>query len=448
MGSRHNRARHRALVVFVAVLAAAAAVPAAAAASTLQARITSVLAARGFAGATSAVRVFDLSTAKSLYGRHVATQLMPASNEKLVTSSTALARWGAAFRFRTELFTTGTLAGNGVYTGNLFIKGFGDPSFSTAVYQSRVLHLRTSRISDFVTALKNAGVKKIVGRVVGDDSYFDKARAVRSWKPSETADCGPLSALCLNEDLTNKGSRVKDPPRFVATELTALLRKAGIPVSGRPTVWVTPATAKLAYTERSAPLSRILAAMNKPSDNFFAETLTKGLGASFGGGGTTARGVKVERAFLIKQGIAAKTFRLADGSGLSYADRVTALDLTTLLSAMLKRTDWPVFWGSLPVAGVSGTLAGRMRHTLAQKNMHAKTGTLTVASNLSGYVTSRNGHWLVFSMLMNRKGWIDVAAAHAAQDAIGVALAGSRPAGRIVWTPSPKPKAALATAPD
>ena len=100
------------------------------------------------------------------------------------------------------------------------------------------------------------------------------------------------------------------------------------------------------------------------------------------------------------------------------------------------------------MAGVDGTLAGRMRHTLAQKNLRGKTGTLTVASNLSGYVTSRNGHWLVFSMLMNRKGWIDVTAAHAAQDAIGGALAGSRPAGRIVWTPSPKPKAALATAPD
>ena len=396
MGRRHNHARRRALLVFVAVVAAAAAVPAAAAATTLQARVTSILVARGFGGGTSSARIFDLSTARSLYGRHSANQLMPASNEKLITSSTALARWGATFRFKTELFTTGTLASNGVYTGNLFVKGFGDPSFSTATYQSRVLHLRTSRISDFVTALENAGVKKIVGRVVGDDSYFDKARAVSSWKRGEAADCGPLSALCLNEDLTNKGSRVKDPPRFVANELTALLRNAGIPVSGQPTVWVTPTTAKLSYTEHSAPLSRILAAMNKPSDNFFAETLTKGLGASFGGGGTTARGVKVEGAFLVKQGIAAKTFRLVDGSGLSYADRVTTFDLTTLLAAMLKRTDWPVFWGSLPVAGVDGTLAGRMRGTLAQKNLHAKTGTLTVASNLSGYVATRNGHWLVF----------------------------------------------------
>jgi D-alanyl-D-alanine carboxypeptidase/D-alanyl-D-alanine-endopeptidase (penicillin-binding protein 4) len=80
-----------------------------------------------------------------------------------------------------------------------------------------------------------------------------------------------------------------------------------------------------------------------------------------------------------------------------------------------------------------------MRGTAAQKNLHGKTGTLSVASNLSGYVTSRNGEWLVFSMLMNKKDWIDVTAAHAAQDAIGVALARSKPAGKIVWTPSPAP---------
>ena len=438
MGSRHNPARRRALTVFVAVLAAAAAVPAAAAASTLQARITSVLSAHGFAGAATGLRVVDLSTATSLYERHSATQLMPASNEKLVTSSTALAKWGAAFRFKTELFTTGTLGSNGVYKGRLYLKGFGDPSLSTASYQKRILHLTTSRLGHFVGALRNAGVKKIVGRVVGDDSYFDAARAVSSWKPGMTSDCGPLSALSFNEGTRADGQRAGNPPLYVAAQLTALLRKSGISVSRQATVGVTPTTAALSYTERSAPLSRLLAAMNKPSDNFFAEMLTKGLGASFGGAGTTAGGVKVERAFLVSQGIGAKTFHLADGSGLSYDDRLTPLGITTLLNAMSQRADWPVFWRSLSVAGVDGTLAKRMRDTAAQSNLHGKTGTLSVASNLSGYVTSRNGEWLVFSMLMN-KSWINVTEAHAAQDAIAVMLARSRPAGAVVWTPSPSP---------
>ncbi len=154
-----------------------------------------------------------------------------------------------------------------------------------------------------------------------------------------------------------------DPPLFAAASLTALLRHSGIPVSGGARVGTTPSTARLAYVERSAPLAAIIAFMNKSSDNFFAEMLTKGLGASFGGAGSTAAGVRVERAFLLSQGIRPATFAVTDGSGLSYADRETSLDITDLLKDMALRSDWPVFWSSLSVAGVDGTLADRMRGT-------------------------------------------------------------------------------------
>ena len=93
------------------------------------------------------------------------------------------------------------------------------------------------------------------------------------------------------------------------------------------------------------------------------------------------------------------------------------------------------------MAGVDGTLADRMRGTTAQRDVHAKTGTLTVASCLSGYVRAANGTWLAFSILMNG-GPIDVVAAHAAQDAIAVALAHSRPAGAVAWMPNPSPSLA------
>ena len=178
--------------------------------------------------------------------------------------------------------------------------------------------------------------------------------------------------------------------------------------------------------------------MNKPSDNFFAEMLTKGLGASFGGGGTTARGNKVETKFLVSLGIGCQELYL-DRRLRAELRRLVPLDIATLLQAMSKRTDWPTYWGLVSVAGVDGTLYDRMRGTAAEKNLHGKTGTLTVANNLSGYVDSENGEWLAFSMLMNRANWIDVTAAHEAQDAIGVALAHSRPAGTVVWTPSPAP---------
>ena len=430
-------------LTLVALVGLALAAPAAATAGTLQTRITAALKAHGLAGYTSDVRVYDLSTATGLYAHDITTQLLPASNEKLVTTATALAKWGADHRFKTEMFTTGTVASDGTYTGLIFIMGFGDPALSTDAYQRNVLHFSTSRLGDFITALKNAGVKRIVGRVVGDDTYFDDLRTVSSWHADEIDDCAPLSALCLNGDLSAGGGRLVDPARTLAQRLTAALIKNGVPVSGKATVWPTPAKAKLSYTELSAPLWRILAAMDKPSDNFFAEELTKGLGAAFGGGGTTARGLNVERAFLVSLGIPATNFTLADGSGLSYKDRLSALDITVLLRAMMRRHDWQTFYDSLAVAGIDGTLSDRMRHTAAYDNVHAKTGTLLVASNLSGFATSANGHWLLFSVLMDTApSWIDVTAAHAAQDAIAVALARSTPGGAVSWSPSPAPSAA------
>jgi D-alanyl-D-alanine carboxypeptidase len=99
-----------------------------------------------------------------------------------------------------------------------------------------------------------------------------------------------------------------------------------------------------------------------------------------------------------------------------------------------------VLWRSLSVAGVDGTLAQRMRGGAAQGSLHGKTGTLTVASSLSGYVKSEDGVWLAFSILMN-KNPINLTAAHAAQDAIGVALARSRPPRGISWTPGSVPRA-------
>jgi D-alanyl-D-alanine carboxypeptidase/D-alanyl-D-alanine-endopeptidase (penicillin-binding protein 4) len=118
--------------------------------------------------------------------------------------------------------------------------------------------------------------------------------------------------------------------------------------------------------------------------------------------------------------------RLRDGSGLSYQDRLTAHAILKILGEMARRPDFPVFRRSLAIAGVDGTLADRMRGTAAAGNVRAKTGTLNVASSLSGYVTAANGHQLTFSMLMNGDP-VNVSGAHAAQDAVAVLLARSTP---------------------
>ena len=401
--------------------------------TTLQRRILAALQTAGFAGAGSAVCIYDLSSDRLLLARDSATLLRPASNEKLLTSATALARWGPAHRFTTDLYGVGNLAPNGAFRGSLYLKGYGDPSLSTTAYNRSVLHLRSARLEDFVWALRRAGVKRLDGHIVGDASYFDALRAVASWHADELDDCGPLSALSLDEGLNARGRPVTDPALDAAATLTALLRRAHIAVSGAASTGITPPKATLLYEDRSAPLSVILASMNRRSDDFFAEMITKGLGAAFAGSGSTAAGVRLERAYVRAEGIDPDGLVVADGSGLSYADRETSADLVRLLATEAHSSQWPIFYGSLAVAGESGTLADRMRDTPAQGDLHAKTGTLEVASCLSGYVTAANGHLLAFSVLINSDS-LDLAAAWQAQDAIGVALARSRPGGRIVWT--------------
>ncbi len=131
-GDRRRLARQRALIVVAAVAVARRGGRAGRRRREHPPPASSGLKAHGFAGSTTGVRVYNLSTATALYERRSATQLLPASNEKLVTSSTALADWGADFHFKTELLTTGTVNAKGVYTGKIYLKGFGDPSLTTA----------------------------------------------------------------------------------------------------------------------------------------------------------------------------------------------------------------------------------------------------------------------------------------------------------------------------
>ena len=157
---------------------------------------------------------------------------------------------------------------------------------------------------------------------------------------------------------------------------------------------------------------------NQPSDNFFAEMLTKTLGAIKGGLGTTRSGLTVSKAELSKLGV--RAIRV-DGSGLGRGNRTSARSVVKLLSALATNK---AFTDSLAVAGRSGTIANRMRGTTAAGRCRAKTGTLSDVSALAGYCTTRTDRTLAFAMLMNG---VDVGRARARQDTIVSALAGWRP---------------------
>jgi len=381
-----------------------------------------------FAGSSTGVFVWDFDTGRLVYAAHEDALMAPASNLKLVTTLAALRRWGPDHRFKTELYGPDVPVYGGVLYGDLYLKGFGDPSLSTRAYQRKIFGFTTASFESFAKRLRTLKVRKVRGRVLGDESYFDTVRAGVLWTPSLRLESGRLSALTGNEGIDN-GNRVKDPAVYAARLLTEALRDKGITVTGKPGRGVVPETARLLKQQFSAPLKKLLQRMDKDSDNFFAEIVTKGLGKDSVGEGSTEAGVEVLRQTLAAVGVPPEAYRIYDGSGLSYQNRLTAGDLGRVLGAARQRADAGVFYEALAVAGEDGTLEDRMRGTAAQGNARAKTGTLNVAVCLSGYVTSANNHLAGYAILINggSVNWYD---ATAAQDHLVVLLARSRLAGR------------------
>jgi D-alanyl-D-alanine carboxypeptidase len=416
------------MLIVAAVVVAGGALRPPPASAGVAAGITKVLQRHHFASGSTGVFVWDFDSARTVYSANEGTLLAPASNMKLVTSLTALSRWGADHRFKTELYGPGVPVYGGVLYGDLYLKGYGDPSLSTRAYQRRVFGFTTASFESFAKRLRTLKVHKVKGRVLADESYFDTLRKGVLWTPSLTLESGRLSALTGNESLDD-GNRVKDPALYAARLLTQALRAKGIKVTGEPGHGEVPDSARLLKQQFSAPLKKLLQRMDKDSDNFFAEIVTKGLGAEFEGAGSTAAGVEVMKQTLATIAVPPDAYDIYDGSGLSYQNRLTAGDLAKVLGAARQRPDADVFFDALAVAGEDGTLEDRMRGTAAQGNAHAKTGTLNIAVCLSGYVTSANHHLAGFSILING-GSVNWFEATAAQDDLVVLLAKSRLSGR------------------
>ena len=415
-------------ICLIAVLLTFGLAPAAQAA-TLAEQVASIVGHSSFAGTTNGYAVYDVTARRLVYTRNAPAELKPASNMKLTTTAATLGRMGPSHRLATHVFASGTLSA-GVLHGNLYLVGGGDPSFSTAAYADQAFKGAASRDGVLAVAVRSAGIHAVTGAVLGDESYLSNARTGPYWKASYWQDCAPLSALSINEDLTSYGSiySYHNPPVRAAQVFRAALVGNGVKVAGGAGAATRPTSARPIASEQSPPMYRLTLEMDVPSDNYFAEVLNRDIAKAAGRPGTTFLGRVYTRTYLTSIGVGLTGAELLDGSGLSVRDRLSAGQIMELL---LRVHDRPAYswWfrNSLPVAGVSGTLSKRMLTGPAHGNAHAKTGTLDDASNLSGYVTSRNGHLLVFSLLMNHGPLINVTAAQATQDRIVQLLAGSSP---------------------
>ncbi len=215
---------------------------------------------------------------------------------------------------------------------------------------------------------------------------------------------------------------VLEPEIYCGRLLRAALQTVGIAVHGGVERGLSPAKTKI-LAEHRAPLLPILVNLNKPSDNLSAELLLKTIGAEkFGRPGTATKGIRAMRQFLGCAGVDTNAVHSADGSGASHYNLITPSNLVNLLVAMWKnfaiRNE---FAATLPIAGVDGTLRGRMKGTPAEGVLHAKTGTISAVSTLSGYTTTADGEELAFSMMMQHF-LSSSRAARAIQDRLGVEL--------------------------
>jgi murein peptide amidase A len=315
-----------------------------------------------------------------VYAHEGEVRRAPASNEKLLLSMALLDRFGPRYRIPTVVL--GSQPRNGIVHGNIWLVGHGDPELNGAA------------LDRLARSLRSHGVRAVRGAVVGVTGTFTRERWATGWSPIALRFIALPTALVLDGNTSATGF-VFDPELRAARILAADLRALGVRVRGRARAGRHPAAAATPLaTIRSAPLVEVLGRQNVGSLNLSAEVLTKMLGAPTGGlPGSIAKGARAIEAWARRQGVAVVAH---DGSGLSYADRISTDALVRLL-AVANRRPWGLLLRStLPAAG-EGTLAGR----LSGVRLRAKTGTLLRGvSALSGWVWQRRSHgWTAVSIL-------------------------------------------------
>ena len=357
----------------------------------------------GLAGPSSGALVRDLESGATLYERRADGRRVPASVEKLFTTSTVLLRIGSKGTLDTRVLTAGTLGPDGVLRGDVHLVGGGDPTLAGG-------HLK--RLAQRLTT---QGVRAIVGRVYGDESLFDGRRGgPRTRFAFDRYMGGVLSAVAYRRGFDNRLS----PPADAADRFAAYLRLAGVAVPAGGRAGVAPPGAQEIARVASPTMRELTEMVNGTSDNFAAEMLFKALGAQFGNGGTHAAGQGVVRSAMKGLGLSPT---VSDGSGLSRSNRTTPRQVVRLFQQMAERPDEGMaLRASLPVAGRSGTLKRRMRDTPAERNCRAKTGTLNGVSALAGICVTGAGDDVAFAFLLNG---VNTTSAKRIEDRMAAAIA-------------------------
>ena len=375
----------------------------------LRIRLDSLLCDPMFETSQLGLMVYDLTADSVYYQRNARQLLRPASTMKLVTAITALDKLGGSYQFRTQLYHTGTIS-KGRLDGDIYCVGGFDPMVDM------------EDVKAFAQQLHQIGIDTIRGRIVADCTMKEALEYGEGW--------------CWDDDNPLlKPLMVGREDIFVNALLEEIINDSIVVEQIQITDGRCPADATPVAT-RSHSIDQVLVRMMKQSDNYYAEAIFYQIAASTGrrpAKASDARGVV--KKLISNLGLGSQPYKIADGSGLSLYNYVSAeLETKLLRYAWLHSNIFDHLYPALPIAGMDGTLEKRMVNTAAENNVRAKTGTLTGISSLAGYCEAENGHQLCFSII--NQGVMRNADGKAFQDSICQVLCGEKGVKEVKAKPS------------
>jgi D-alanyl-D-alanine carboxypeptidase/D-alanyl-D-alanine-endopeptidase (penicillin-binding protein 4) len=418
--------------------------PTAVQATPLQTQLDTLLNDSRYDGSQVALVVRDATTGETLYDRNGGQRMLPASNTKLFSSTAAMHVLGPSYRFHTDVLATGPVYG-GQLLGDLYLKGYGDPTALESDY------------AGLAKQLAQSGVRRIVGNLIADDTYFDHVRLGDSWawddepfyysaqisaltlapdtdydsgtaivesRPGASAGApvklnlvpangvlklistattgvaGSANTLSIERDHGTNIVRVTgsvplgatvgqewvtvwEPELYAADVFKRALAAQGINVAGQIRNAGSPATARVLARDESMTVGELMNPFLKLSNNMHAEHLVKGMGAVAEAEGSWSAGLDVVTDYAKSLGVDTSTLRLSDGSGLSRKVNVTADSITDLLIAVQKEPWWQQWYDALPIAGNPDRFTGG--------TLRSRMRNTPAANNLHGKTGSLTG---------------------------------------------------------
>jgi D-alanyl-D-alanine carboxypeptidase/D-alanyl-D-alanine-endopeptidase (penicillin-binding protein 4) len=351
----------------------------------------------GAAGPGAAAVVYDVTSGHTLFALRSGAKRPPASVEKLYTSVAVLTELGPDARLETQVWGAGHLGPGGVWHGDLYLRGGGDPTFGDGGFNRVWEDGYGPSAGELAAQLREHGIRRVTGRVIGDASLFDALPGgpATGYAPDINDIGGELAALTYDHGAT--AARLS-PGAFAARELARTLRASGVRASAAPFTATAPSDAPVLASVSSPTMSVLLRLTDVPSDDFFAEMLTKQLGVRFGTGGSTAAGAAVISGVIARYGVHPV---IVDGSGLSRHDGSSALEVVDLLRSLWTTPTGAQLRAALPVVGINGTVRQIGVRSGAKGRCLAKTGTLNHVTNLAGYCHAAGGHVLAFALFLD-----------------------------------------------